>query len=405
VRASKTIALLAGAASIVAAVALLHGCEKVIGADFGAAHLVTCNPPQPPSPPSVQGAGGSIEVVAAVYSADLGEEDAADGSGGRWRTLGYDQDGRCTSQGDAPLCHPPDWTGAHPVDGVEGVDNELGDFLAGQRAAFGQVVLHSSDVTAAMQSGAQPPIFVVQVEGYNGLTDDDQVEVRLYMVASSASAPKWDGDDVFPALQESFQGGAPIDDAGIGDASSDASDAGDDASNDADEVVGDGGAPGAPRWVDAHAYVSRYQLVAHFPDGAALRMIGVVLQLRTATLVGTLAVTPGVSPQQWEMHDALLAGIASQNEILGHLPELTNATLGVAVCSTDANYKTIKKYVCSYGDQVLPDSGSGDTCNAFSYGIAMDMRRAKLGAVVPRVIDRPCPSGADPLTDSCATPP
>src|SRR5207249_2500983 len=153
-------------------------------------------------------------------------------------------------------------------------------------------------------------------------SDDDQVDVRIYLPAAGASPPKWDGNDVFPVLEESYEGGAPLDDAGVGDASTDASDA-----------TSDAAAPGAPRWIDAHGYVSRYKLVAHFADGAALRIIGVVMAVRSATLVGTLTVTPGVSPQQWELHDALLAGIVSEQEILSHLPELTQATLGVAVCS------------------------------------------------------------------------
>ena len=381
-------ALLLGAlASVVAA----SGCEKVIGADFSAAHRAECTLVVPPSAPAVRGAGGAVSIVAAAYSLELGEAEPAAGQTPGYASIGYDLDGLCTAAGDPPRCAPPAWT-HHPVlDGPGGRDNALGAQIGSQRQFFGASVLHSADINAATQRGSKAPLLVVEVLGYAGLAEDDEVEVRAYLPATLPAgadggivAPKWDGTDAFPIFAESYEGGVVTDDAGVGDA-----------------AIDGGPPPGAPRWVDRHAYVTHYGLVARFDPGPEISLLGVPLPTSHALLTATMVPMAGAVPPQWELHDALLAGVSPQQGVLRFLPDVTEAIVGAHLCSGDPNYPQIKTYACSFADTSL---GGGAACDGLSFGISFDLRRARIGPTLTRVRPAPCRPGEDPGDDDCAIP-
>ncbi len=364
-------------------VALGLGCETLIGADFGSVQSVDCTHPSPPAAPHVPPAGGDVEFVFAINWFDTGDGTEGDG-GPNYRGIGFDIDGVCANQGQAPSCHPFAWTHGDNTDGVGGIDNAIGNVMYSEPRGFGGAMpLVSHDQNMSMLAGTVAPLGIVRVRGYQPGSDDDQVDVDWYApgLLSDGSeggtvSPKWDGSDVWPVRADSLSGDPP-------------------------EMEPDGGSA-FPRSVfhDGAAYVSSYQVVTHLPPGTPLTLANVPFVLDQLELVIHLA--PGGGTVR--VGDGTAGARLSQQAFFAQLHPITSA-IGVPICTSDVSYPRVKAFLCSFTD-VLADGGDDPNanCDAFSLGFNFKVAPVQLGAAVPTPAPPVCPSGADPSTDSCNTP-
>ena len=233
----------------------LVSCESIIGADFGSVKEIDCAHVSPPDAPPSQGASSGHDLTFVVTTFDLGDED--DSNGGHYRSIGYDLDHVCTNESQPADCQSPPWANADPTDGVDGRDNAIGQLVHSQSVAFGSSIFVSPNESALTLQGKIAPIALFHVVGYSGEADDDQVTVEWYtpsLPLSGLPAVDWSKAPI----------SVPVSLASIT------------ASANADAGNSDGGAPAyAPRFVDAHAYVTHSTLVAHFAVGPAIQITNV----------------------------------------------------------------------------------------------------------------------------------
>jgi hypothetical protein len=322
-----------------------------------------------PAPPAVSNVGGAISLVVAVSQVDFGETDDPATGEPRWRNIGFNLDGLCTSQWDAPACLPAAWTGTRTVDGNNGIDNAIGNLLYDQQAAFGIKQFTSDYVTKSINDGSHAPTVLFRITDYSGYSEDDQVRVEWLTPVALSSSPSWNGNDVFDVSNES-----------------------------ADQL--DGSPDVVARFVDVQAYVAGFRLVAHFGTGPRLTLANAPFQLTDALLVGNINLQLDRG-----LKNATIAGHVDAREMLAELPALTksfNGDLATVCTDTKPIYGQIKRWECSHMDAL---SGGG-ACGRMSFGVAIDTHEVKIGNVVaaPKHLGL-CPAATDPAGDSCDSPP
>jgi hypothetical protein len=365
------IVLLAGLAAAAAALA----CESLIGVDYGNEHLATCSHVEPPTAPSGGDTGSSTAFTAVIYTIDWGDSDDAQGNP-RALSIGYDLDHLCTGLLDTPRCEPASWTGATVKDGPGGIDNAIGMLLYDQGMAFGLKPFTSSFLTDSTQRGEQAPPGILRVSGYSGFAIDGQVTVEWFIPVAPGTKPKWDGTDAWPILY------------GTADAT--------------------GGSGIVSHYVDHAAYVSGYELVAHFPGGAPIVISNEPIQATTLLITANL-VQPVLG--QWELQNGIVAGVGAMSELFNDLAALSSSFAGVneagkpnAICkNTPVLYPKIKTWLCSHLDTLVDN---GPACNAASFAMGFTARAGNVGAIAPQAPPVVyCAPGADPAGDTCATAP
>ncbi len=346
------------------------GCASIIGADFSGQHLDVCTPATFPPPPKITGAGSGADIVLVTSSVDLGEYDRPDGAPG-YATIGYSLDGVCNRDN---ACAPPVWTGAHPMKGLDGRDNGLGELMHGQLQFFHQVVFDSDMLSAAIKNGSNAPMLILKISGYSGFVDDDELEVTLYVASPQGEdgnnfIPRWDGHDEWPVAP--LPGAAPGADASA-----------------------DGGPLLPATYVDSHAYVSNYTLTAHFPKGATIRFSNV------AFMTDGLVATGKIDPFSKTISHGTISGQMPISEMFRHVPEVTQLLLSQTLCIDNPNYSHIKTYFCSFTDVRENAEGSGD-CDGLSIGVEFESAQAKIGKVVVPTPVPACPPERTTNNDTC----
>lgn len=344
-----------------------------------------CESAEWPDPPAESGtdAGGDIDFVVAMKTIDLG--DILGPEGPSYRTVGFDLDGRCTAPGQGSgSCRTPDWATDHG-DGVFGIDNAMGLFFNGARELLTEGP--SVSYNKLINYGVATVLF--RVRDYNGAANDPQVRVGFYTPGPRLSPsfvpvpPEWDGQDVWPILDESLE---PV-------------------------ALPDGGMTGdidRPIAADLYAYVTDGVLVANVPS-ASLRVpspiVGppgqIIIRISGAVVVGRIEQANGV----WEIRDATLAGRWRMQDLLSQMsqfPSRVDNSKKTPLCTNVGDYGKWKEDFCSLVD-ILAGHGTVNTpCDALSVGIRFDTGAARLGPVIPTPPQPPrCPPQFDPAGDSC----
>jgi hypothetical protein len=323
----------------------------------------------PPARPAVAGRGGTLDLVFAASALDLG--DNVDQAGApRYRSLGFDLDTTCTGEGEGPSCIEPPWANStYYADGVEGIDNAIGEL--NYQAAWPKSVPVPSDMTRRHDT-------LLRIRGYSGDADDDQVEVSAYVGLDVAprDVPLWDGGDRWRIHRGTL---VPL---------------------------GDGGTPTVdrPKVRDDGAYVSNYVLVARFPEMAldlgadtAPDYLGRYEQVVvTARLVQ-------VEPGKWELHEGISSGRRKLNDVLMEWSLGSSATSpGQPICNFPSEYDVLKRGVCSFLDIASGPDSPASPCDALSGAAGFEAKQALLGDVggEPQA-PPPCDPHIHPDTDSC----
>jgi hypothetical protein len=358
-----------------AAAAAAVACESLIGVDYGNEHLATCDHAEPPAAPSGTDTGSTTTFTAAIYTIDWGDSDDAQGNP-RALSIGYDLDHLCTGLLDTPRCQPASWTGVTVTDGPQGIDNAIGMMLHDQGTAFGLKPFTSSFLTDSTQKGEQAPPGIVRVSGYSGYAVDPVVTVEWFVALRPGAKPKWDGTDTWPIM------------------------------NGTADAVGSSGV--VSHFIDHAAYVTGYELVAHFPSGAPVTLSNVPVTTTTMLLTANL-VQPVTG--QWELQKGIVAGIGTVSELFHDTPAMSSSFAGYndtgtpnAICKNQtALYPKIKTWFCAHLDTQL---STGPTCDAASFGMSFTARAGNVGAIAPAAPPVVyCAPGTDPTGDTCAAAP
>jgi hypothetical protein len=344
---------------------------------YGNEHLATatCDHAAPPAAPSGKDTGNSQTFTSVIYTVDWGDSDDAQGNP-RALSIGYDLDDLCTGLLDAPRCEPASWTGVKVTDGPHGIDNAIGMMLHDQATAFGLKPFTSSFLTDSTQKGEQAPPGIVRVSGYSGYAVDPVVTVEWFAALKPTAKPKWDGTDVWPVRN------------GTADTT--------------------GSSAVVSHYIDRAAYVTGYELVAHFPGGAPLSLSNV--PVATTTMLLTANLQQPVTGQ-WVLQSGIVAGIGTVSELFHDTPAMSVSYAGYseagapnAICKNQtALYPKIKTWFCAHLDTVL---SSSPTCDAASFGMSFTARPGNVGAIAPAAPPiMYCDPADDPTGDTCASAP
>jgi hypothetical protein len=343
----------------------------------------------PPGPSMTDEAFGTVELVFAMRTIDLGDVPGQDGVPG-FQRLGYDLDGRCTSGGDPPTCTNALREGP-AADGIQGVDDSLGDMISGIMGKFGQEIITSALVNDQVNKGILPPTSILHISGYDGLQDDNHVDVEwLFPVNVSAGdagddgggeaavgiPPTWSGADTWPVQPNTFvQPKSP-------------------------DGTNPGGAVLERKSVDA--WVSHYRLVAKFPEGIPFRFWHFTAGLYGAVIAADIF--PNTATKQFELRKGVVSGKTSMHDVFALIPIMTKQLPGgFALCTDSPLYGTIRDWMCGYPD--LTSAPAGPTppkCDMLSVAMGFETSAAIVG---PTIDEAPppklCPPESDPGAQAC----
>jgi hypothetical protein len=177
-----------------------------------------CKLATPPPRNITQDTGGTLELTFVLRTIDLGDlaeaNQGSDGGPHGYQVIGYDLDGRCTSGGDPPTCTDAFRIGLHE-DGAGGIDNATGKMIATIKGEFGREIISSAIVNDEVKAGMRAPTAIFRVRGYDGVQDDNHVDVDWYLPVlpgqgeggpsdAGSVPPKWDGTDLWAIQPPSF---------------------------------------------------------------------------------------------------------------------------------------------------------------------------------------------------------
>jgi hypothetical protein len=288
-----------------------------------------------------------------------------DGGKPSYKDIGFDLDDTCTGEGQGDSCIEPAWATAPHTDGQGGVDNAWGPYWAGD-----------------LRLEASTPRMLFRVSSYSGRSDDEQVEVSLYVGLRVAprtgdgdggSLPLWDGNDRFNIMRESL---APS------------------AAPNVDE----------PLYRDEQAYVSNWTLVAHFPKAIWSTNNAVVIYPFLPASQMVLAGLLTHEGEQWAMQDVVVDMRIRFNDVLAfdaRFPD--NLVPGEIICQNSYDYLRARRDICSWVDISFVPGPRSARCDAVSSGELFQAKQVLFGHVLlpAQVPAMTCAPGIDPATDSC----
>jgi hypothetical protein len=330
-----------------------------------------------------------------MYDMDLGDGPPnTEPPSTHYLELGYDIDHRCTTPANKTMregaeCNLPTFSSGL-ADGTQGQDNALGKNIQFIRD---RIQNFSSAVYSEGLKVGQSANLLINVTGYNGEANDDQVRVETMVAADfdaltgDGAVPKWDGTDVWPIASDSVNG-------------------------DRDH----------PKFVADLAYVTDYRLVVSLPEGS-LRLIASLTNtgkkedrsklavVMRAAIVSCVITATDVGDYGYELRDCRLSARWLVDDIIHQLsqfPDPIDLTNPKPLC-TDANtYALFKDSLCGVVDTYSQTSADTSTCNSLSVGLGFNAKPGRLGNVFDVAPIAPRCTGAngvvlatDPINDSC----
>jgi hypothetical protein len=368
-----------------------------------AAAPVPCVPALPPQRPAADDASvaGTFSGVAAMQAIDVGYGFGTSEAGAPTITAnsplapyGWNLDNTCTCQGS-----PPGGPSCSQAAGTkENCDDEAGrDHIALELFRVLTVTAETGSETAnlAMHNGQYG--LLIQITGYNGSMNDEQVTVALYASNGVAApdggtpAPKHNGNDNWTVDPGYVMGGLGL----IG-------------------TNCDSNNPACmPQFADTDAYVTNGVMVANLGTvpltfGSQPNIGGAVMLLHDVLLVGTLVQT-GISGGDvgWGITNGSVSGRWETSELLSNLSTIPDPKYpGSYFCGADPVYPLFKAGICALQDIASDKSNDNSDplapCNALSMAFGFMAEPARLGAVMsvaPALAG--CEDGGLPWHDTC----
>jgi len=378
---SRVFAALCALSALAAACSLLNPLDGYAGGEADAAPTATedrASPPVPTEagpdgapacsrrlPPERPAPSDTTTRTSALFAASTlelgGEKD------------GYDLDGQCTCPGPG-ACSPRAQTAATPCDGEGGLDNVLGPET---QAALSVLPLEeegrATSGTDYIKRGRNT--FFIEIKGYNGTPNDDEVQVGVFASGGLEGLPPRDaGVDAGPDSGPRFDGN-------------------DTWTVDRDSVIGQG--PFQARIEDAKAYVRDGLLVAQLDLDLS---VGLLRAKAKESILSAKIVKDGA---RLRLEDGIVAGRLKSGDLLVAFEKMRSplSTSNAHLCRDDLVYQEAKRRICAALDVATTraDDSKGVKCGAISLALKFAAVPAKTGTLVSVPADRPC--GADWVDD------
>jgi hypothetical protein len=365
--------------ALVLAFPLACACTSALGLDDAEFESVevpaACRPKTIPERPASSEISGSDVFVVATRQLEFG--DSKDPNRPRYDEIGFDLDGVCTHEPTERGCSPPSWETTLQPDGPGGVDNVVG------RALYdtGAQITQSQIAIEGIESGLATALF--RVRGYNGLSDDDEVEVIAYTGSTSEDPPslydgsgslglkpQWHGYDrwyVYPNLL------VPP------------------ATDTAPHFVDQ------PKYFDSRAYVSNGTLVARLDE----------LLLSTGLMTKVVIAAEIVRQDSgWRLTRGVLAGRMHIDSGLARFSVFPNPdNPSEPFCRNSSQYELYKRRHCATADISYRSDDPSAPCDGNSWAWRFETWPALLAGVAADkeyAFDR-CSDPDRPANDSCET--
>ncbi|TKC99112.1 hypothetical protein [Polyangium fumosum] len=340
--------------------------ELSLGAGSGGAGGATpmmCVRDEVPEPPAVDDAGGAEGFVVALRTIDMekGLNDALPG---------LNLDGLCSCTEDKRGCASVD-----PSDDKGYCDDDRGHDAASY-ALFGALayILTVDDMSSFLRGLTESGQWSVllRVQGYNGASEDDQVEVGWYGSLGLAASPEWQGADAWSIRQEFV---APM----LED-------------------------PYAPRFIDGTAYVTGNKLVARLPEAPLPIADGTFTSMHAAlSNLVLMARIDRTANGLYRLREGKIGAKLPVSELFPLLASFRD-TKGNPLCKNALLYPATRQITCRAADVLLADTtDKNKPCEALSFAMDFEADPAMLGAVKPSpLLSAGCPAETDPALDDCS---
>jgi hypothetical protein len=313
---------------------------------------------QPPKPGDVKPADGATNVTFAVNKLYLGET-KRDGTPdpAAWKTYGYDLDGKISTKGSTDLCKPrknASPTNVYP-DGNEGIDNSFGKNIV--PIINGLQNNPSSKVNDSIAQGSFT--VMLDMEKLGADPDYNPILVRLYGGAKLATAPLFDGSDIWPVVPELLNDPLDIKSAKVQFKES--------------YLVGNTWVSGSQGDVALNLSISGYTL--------------------SLTIRGAY-VTMDLDAAHQTAKNGTIAGVLGTDELIAELQKIAGQ-FDVGFCDpNNTTFKSITTQIEQASDILKDGTQKPDvTCDGISIGIGFDAVNVVLGDVAP---------ASQPGPDPCA---
>jgi len=331
--------------------------ERDGGADAGPTVDAGCGRKPPERPMGAPGEGPDRFFMLRDFDVFRGDA---------WRTSGWDLDDLCTTDAtEGPVeCQPPASRGAgHVLDGEDGIDDAFGAVIA---PALSTVFSGFEEDVAELQSVGRYTL-IARVRGWNGMADDDRVEVALSQGVCATAIGE-------PACTDEAPGSATWDGSGT------------DVLYPAD-VAFVGGDPEMPRFEDRTSYVAGRKLVMHIPPGVTFDVAGDVRALVVSLTDGVL--TADISADGMALENGILQGRWPRVDLM--------AATNDALCPTQPDDMLIARQIPGFLDNavdVLRQSTGAPPdaeCEAITMSVAFRGYAGTFGGLAPTpALPDPC---------------
>jgi cysteine-rich repeat protein len=322
----------------------------------------------------------------------IGENDLeGNASTDGWQTFGFDLDGTCTNSStcadlqNLQSCRPG--TDQIPFDGELCRDNTFASLqpVAAAVPEIGQRFgISEAEFNCNLWRGSYT--LVSRVSGYNGLANDANVRVDIYISPGLARPQPWqcpteDFASLYPLwrLASEFK----IDPANL-----------------APGMAPEMGKLPDSTVSDTEAYVHDGYLVAHFPDESLVRLAADGTRYRGFALIAQKSVWTGRLEREqdgrWHVRDGMAAGRIRSDDLVKSFREI-GLCKGVGL---DGFYDSVVEYVQQNSD-VLAD-GTNDperACDAMSFGIAFQAAQMMPGPLEAATAIVECCEPGTPIED------
>ena len=308
-----------------------------------------CTSARPPPRPEGQ-LGGDLVVVNAIRTFEFGEANDPQ----KPTSEGLDLDSTCTCPGTRS-CRPV--LGAGTCDFLGGVDNAAGPYFISLVSVLGK----DNSVSARIARGQYG--LTVRIKNYNGLADDDEVEVAIFNsfgldvstgdagtdgstdAGSVRTTPQFDGNDRWTVDAKSLLGGTAY----------------------------------LPNIVDTRAYVRGFTVVATLSNSIRVGPYTVPI------VGGTLLAHIVKSGDTFACDRGTISGRTNARELLTALESVPNPIAPSSfLCGEDSVFKNVRDRFCQTLDITTDPTldGRDAPCDAASFSVRFTSSPALLGAVV-----------------------
>ena len=313
----------------------------------------------PPGPGAMK-AGDGDGVVLAISKLYLGDTDRSgnpDTSNG-WKHFGFNLDGKVSTKSSTDLCKPILMAAPSDVypDGDKGIDNSFGAKILPILLGFAPDA--GDKVNQSISDGKFT--ILMKLDKLGSGTDYNPIAGMLYGGGDLGAAPKFDGTDKWPLINELLNNGNPDD----------------------------------PKVKFPKSYVANNTWVSSpFTAGANTGVINLTLSIAGYDLTLTInsaIVAMDLKADHKGATNGTIAGIIETEAFIGELKKVAGS-VDKGLCS-GATFDSIADQLRQASD-ILADGTQDPTkaCSGISIGLGFDALPVQLGAVNPAATPKPSP--------------